>query len=70
MADQGDERLKALKASMKEALGKLTGSDELEAQGAQEKSGGSVGAREPKTRAAPPARKKAAPRGTKARPPR
>ncbi len=40
MADQADERLKALKASMKEALGKLTGSDELEAQGKREKSGG------------------------------
>ena len=38
MADQADERLKALKASMKEALGKLTGSDELEAQGARERS--------------------------------
>lgn len=42
MADQADERLKALKASMKEALGKLTGSDELEAQGARERSRGDV----------------------------
>ncbi len=43
MADRADERLKALKASMKEALGKLTGSDELEAQGVRERTDGSVG---------------------------
>ena len=40
MTDQADERLKALKTSMKEALGKLTGSDELEAEGARERAGG------------------------------
>ena len=39
MADQMDKRLKALKASMKEALGKLTGSVELEAQGVRERAG-------------------------------
>ena len=55
MADQADERLKALKASMKEALGKVTGSDELEAQGAREKSGsGRV-----EVRTAAPAKKRA-----------
>ncbi len=44
MADQANERLKALKASIKEALGKLTGSDELEAQGVRERSSrGAVG---------------------------
>jgi len=61
MADQADERLKALKASMKEALGKLTGSDELEAQGAREKSDGRAG-RAAETPAKPPAKKKATPK--------
>ncbi len=70
MADQADGRVKALKqASMKEALGKLTGSDELEAQGAREKSGGGVGAPAPAVGAAAPARKKAA-RSAKSRPSR
>ena len=65
MADQADERLKALKkASMKEALGKLTGSDELAAQGAREKAGGGHDAPESDPGAAPPPKKRAA----KARP--
>lgn len=66
MADQADERLKALKASMKEALGKLTGSDELEAEGAKE-SGRGAGVRAGPRAATPPAKKKAAPRAAKAR---
>ena len=70
MADQADERLKALKASMKEALGKVTGSDELEAQGAREKSGIGRVERVDEARAAPPAKKRATPRAAKARPPR
>ena len=61
MADQADERLRALKASMKEALGKLTGSDELEAQGARERSGG---VEHSKPQGKPASRAKAAP-GTK-----
>ena len=72
MADEADERLRALKASMKEALGKLTGSDELEAEGARERSGEDVVERRTTapagTRAAPPAKK--APRRAKTRPPR
>ena len=68
MSKAADERAKALKmASMKEALGKLTGCDALEAQGAREKSGEGAGTREPAARTATPAKKKAAPRGTKAR---
>ena len=82
MADQADERLRALKASMKEALGKLTGNDELEAQGARERSGGGARAKtgadagkhkaEPKRapRATSTAKKKAAPHRAKARPTR
>ena len=69
MADQADERAKALKqASMKEALGKLTGSDALEAEGAREKAEGGIGAAKPGTSAATPSRKTT--RGAKARSPR
>ena len=46
MADQANERLKALKASIKVALGKLTGSAELEAQGVRERSRGGGAERE------------------------
>ncbi len=65
MADQAEARLRALKASMKEALGKLTGSDELAAEGAKERSGTAVGEGEAEARAAQPARKNAAPRASK-----
>ena len=65
MADAADDRMKALKASMKEALGKLTGSDELEAQGVRERVGRAVpSAKAPAKKRAPhraarPAKKRA-----------
>lgn len=61
MADAADDRMKALKASMKEALGKLTGSDELEAQGVRERVGRAAPTAKPaaKKRAARPAKKRA-----------
>lgn len=69
MADQADERLKALKASMKEALGMLTGSDELEAEGAREKSGGSVRSKSGASKAkAAPTPREAKPRPARRRP--
>lgn len=67
MADEADARLKALNASMKEALGKLTGSDELEAQGARERA---RGAAHSATKRATPATKAPKSRGAKARPKR
>ena len=73
MADQADERLKALRASMKVALGRLTGSDELEAQGAKERPGAGTAQRAravPAKKAAVPAKKGKAPRAAKPRSPR
>lgn len=71
MADQADERSKAMKrASVKEALGKLTGNDELEAQGAREKVRGGAGSRAPAAGTPPAAKKPAASRGPKKRSPR